>query len=91
MKLIQVTIQKNGAYFMYQIEVQRGIKGKSKSKVKEVLIDGIPFNKLQEYCIKNKFVITNKAIYQNNDLDDPILFKEKDRFVYKEREQLNGN
>ena len=87
MKLIQVSIIKQGVYFMYQLPVQRGIKGKSKSKVNEVLVVGIPMNKVQDYCLKENIIITNKAVYIN-DLDNPILFKEKDKFVYVERKEL---
>lgn len=37
-------------YIGYKVKVQRGIKGKTKSKVDELLIVGIPESKFDEFC-----------------------------------------
>lgn len=51
MKLVDVTRNKDGNfYFIYSVEVQRGIKEKSKSKVKELLIVGVNKNNVFNYC-----------------------------------------
>ena len=71
--LIQVNIKDFGAYFIYKVPVQRGIKGKTKSKVDEILSVGVPSKGLQAYCINHGLIITNKAVYYN-DLDNPILY-----------------
>ena len=74
---------------MYQIDVKRGMRGKTKGKVKEVLIVGIPKSAVENYCQTNKLIITNKAVYETT-LDNPILFKEDDSWTYKRREDING-
>ena len=71
--LIQVNINDFGAYFVYRVPVQRGIKGKTKSKVDEILSVGVPSKRLQAYCINHGLIITNKAVYYN-DLENPILY-----------------
>ena len=71
--LVQVSIHDFGAYFVYKVPVQRGIKGKSKSKVDEVISVGVPSKRLQAWCINQGLIITNKAVYYN-DLDNPILY-----------------
>lgn len=81
-ELIQVTVQSNGVYFMYRLEnVTRGIRGKTKGKVDEVIICGVPMKNVEKYCETNHLIITNKAVYQY-DFDNPILFKENGKFVY---------
>ena len=93
--LIQVSINYNKkkkklfGYFMYQIIVTRGLRGKNKGKVPEVLIMGIPNSALENYCGANNLIITNKAVYEG-DLDHPILWKEEESWTYKRREDLNG-
>lgn len=74
MKLIQVNLTPFGAYFLYKINVTRGIRGKSKGKVDEIIVVGIHKNKMQQYCIDHNLIITNKAVYMNNDMSKPILF-----------------
>lgn len=37
-------------YIGYKVKVQRGIKGKTKSKVDELLIVGIPESKFDDFC-----------------------------------------
>ena len=73
MKLIQLNLNKDGAYFMYQLEVTRGIRGNTKGKVDEVIIFGVPYDNLHRYCIEQHIFITNKAVYEN-DWDHPILW-----------------
>ena len=51
-KLIKVAVNDKGAYFIYEITVQRGIKGKTKSKVKELLIHEVPLSDLDNFCKK---------------------------------------
>ena len=64
-KLIQVSLTESGAYFIYELpKVVRGIRGKNRERVDEVLIHGVPKSKLQEFCIKNEIQITNLAVYQ---------------------------
>lgn len=87
MKLIQISLNKQGAYFMYQIEVARGLHGKNKGHVKEVLITGIPYNKVEKYCEQHNLIITNMTVYES-DLNNPILFKKKDSWTYVEKELL---
>ena len=86
-KLIQVSFNEKGVYFMYQIPVQRGIKGKTKSIVNELLIVGIPHKQVDVYCIKEKIYITNKYV-RDAETDDPILFRELDTWTYVEKEKL---
>ena len=63
MELIQVSLNKSGAYFMESIVAARGMHGKTKGHVKEVLIIGVPNSQLQSYCERNDICITNKAVY----------------------------
>ena len=63
MKIIQISQNENGDwYVMYQIPVQRGIKGKTKSKVNEVLIVGIPGSKFDSWCKKNNLVVRKESV-----------------------------
>ena len=49
--LVDVTINKDGNfYFIYSVEVQRGIRGKSKGKVNELLIVGVNKKNVESYC-----------------------------------------
>lgn len=89
MKLVQVSIQSNGVYFTYQLPVTRGIRGKDKGVVNELLIYGVPTKRVQAYCLKEKLVITDRAVYANNDLDQPILFRQGDSSTYVEEDKLN--
>ena len=84
--LIQVSINKSGVYFMYKVpQVKRGIRGKTKGKVDEVLIVGIPLKQVEEYCVRNNLIITNKAVYEE-DLDNPILYLNEEGTAYERRE-----
>lgn len=72
--LIQVDLIDIGAYFIYRINnVQRGIKGKSRGQVDEIIAVGVPRHKLQKYCVDNEIIITNQAVYLNNDMSKPYL------------------
>lgn len=42
-----------GFYVCHSIMVQRGIKGKSKIKVEEAIIVGVPKNQFKDFCIKH--------------------------------------
>ena len=63
-ELVQFSFNKSGGYFVYRLLVQRGIKGKTKSKVNELLIVGIPFKQMEKYCEEHEYIITSKALYQ---------------------------
>lgn len=88
MKLVQVALQSNGVYFMYKLPVKRGIRGKTKGKVDELFIVGIPLKKVQNYCLQKKLVISDRAVYENNDMNSPILFRKGNSTTYVERELL---
>lgn len=89
-ELVQVSIQSNGVYFAYRLpDVKRGIKGKTRAQVDELLIVGVPTKGVQDYCLREHLIITNKAVYQN-DLDNPILFRNGESFVYVEKEKLTN-
>lgn len=71
---------------MYKVpQVKRGIRGKTKGKVDEVLIVGIPLKKVEEYCENSNLIITNKAVYEG-DLDNPILYLNEEGTAYERRE-----
>lgn len=66
-ELKQISFTDGGAYFLYSLpNVTRGMHGKTKSKVDEVLILGVPYKYLQNYCVEKNIVITNKAVYIDN-------------------------
>ena len=60
MELIKICPNEHGCYFLYKIQVQRGIKGKTKSKVDELLIVGVPKRALSAYCKKIGVVIIDE-------------------------------
>ena len=46
-----ISKNKNGDYYVgFLVPVQRGIKGKNKGKVDELLIVGVPKNKFPSWC-----------------------------------------
>ena len=62
-KLTMIIFNKNGTlYALYKINVQRGIKGKSKSKVDETLIWGIPKTGVEKWLSKNNLDPLKKYI-----------------------------
>lgn len=75
MELVQLGLQKSGAYFTYKLPVQRGIRGKSKGKVDELMIIGIPYKNMERYCEQHNYIITNKALYIG-DMDNPVLIND---------------
>lgn len=57
-ELITISIQENGAYFIYKIpNVKRGIRGKNKGNVNELIIVGVPIDKLEQYCKKENITL----------------------------------
>ena len=81
--LIQVSLNRHGAYFMYSVpQVKRGIRGKTKGKVDEVLVVGVPLKNVESYCEKANLIITNKAVYEG-DLDNPILYLNEEGTAYE--------
>ena len=49
-----ISMNANGDFYVgYKVKVQRGIRGKTKSKVDEVLIVGVPKNDFKDFCLKN--------------------------------------
>ena len=60
MELVDVCPNEHGCYFIYKVKVQRGIKGKTKSKDDELLIIGVPKSKLDAACKKEGIVIINQ-------------------------------
>lgn len=54
MTLKWISKNENGDFYVcHSIMVQRGIKGKSKSKVEEVIIVGVPKNDFKDFCNKH--------------------------------------
>lgn len=75
-QLTKIAFNKNGSlYAIYKVNVQRGIKGKNKSKVDEVLIWGIPKSGAEKFLIKNnldpliKYLNTDTVINCVNDVE----------------------
>lgn len=83
MELVQISINPTGAYITYKIPVQRGIRGKTKSKVDELLIVGISLknDRFHNYCIKEGIYITNKAVYDAN-TEEKLLIRKDDSWTY---------
>lgn len=86
-KLIQVSLGESGGTFIYCVKVQRGIKGKARSKADEVLIVMIPNKKMNSYCVSEHIFITDKAVYSET-FDSPILFRDGDSSNYVEEDKL---
>lgn len=87
MELIGVNIHKFGVYFVYRILVKRGIKGKSRARVYEILSCGVPKRFVEKYCEDNGLIITDRAVYKDN-LKNPILFREGTSLNYIKKEEL---
>lgn len=87
-KLIQVSLDDSGAYFLYLIkDVNRGIRGKNRAKADEIISVGVPNKKLQNYCMQNNIFITNRAVYYK-DWNHPILYRKGDKLIFVEKEKL---
>lgn len=69
MKIEFIVQNENGDYYVgYKHKVQRGIKGKTRSKVDELLIIGIPKSKFKDYCEKEGIIIYDQQMeYESND------------------------
>ena len=54
MEIVFISQNQDGNYYVgYRVPVQRGIKGKTRSKVNELLIMGIPKSKMPDFCKKH--------------------------------------
>lgn len=79
--IIQISLNPHGAYITYLVEnVARGMHGKTKGHVNEVLIVGVPNSKLEAFCHKENIYITNLAV--RDSYTDTILLKRKDERGY---------
>jgi len=57
-ELQYIAKNKDGNYYaIYKVKVQRGIKGKTKSKVDELIIVGIPKSEFKDFCKKHNINI----------------------------------
>ena len=61
MKIQWISANENGDFYVgYKVNVTRGIRGKTKGKVDEVLIVGVPKAKFNDFCIKEGIVVSVK-------------------------------
>ena len=82
MRLVQISLNEKGsAYFIYSLPVKRGIRGKTKGKVNEVIIVGVPKKQIGSYCYKHNLVISSIYVYENN---IRILQRKGDQLVWEE-------
>lgn len=65
MKIDFISRNKDGNWYVgYRVKVQRGIKGKNRSKVDELLIVGIPDSKFDAWCKAQGLVVhCNDEVY----------------------------
>lgn len=75
MKLVRVSLKISekgvAGYFLYRMLVPRGMRGKTKAKVNEILAVGVPAHSMQRYCNDHHYCISNYYVYQ----DDKILLE----------------
>ena len=58
MEIKFISLNANGDFYVgYVTKVLRGIKGKTRKLVDEVLIVGIPQAKMNEFCIQHNLVV----------------------------------
>lgn len=58
MQLEFISRNKDGNYYVgYKIVVQRGIKGKTRSKANELIIIGVPKSKFKEFCKEHDIIL----------------------------------
>ena len=89
MRIVQIALCDFGAYITHLVpKVSRGMHGKSKGHVDELLIVGVPNSKLEKWCNDNKIYITNRAVY-NAETNEKILYRKGDTLTYVEKEKLN--
>ena len=63
MNIKWISKNNNGDFYVgYTVKVSRGIRGKTKSKVDEVLIIGIPKSEMESFC--NKHNINYKIVME---------------------------
>lgn len=82
-QMIQISVNPTGAYITYKVPVTRGIRGKTRGRVDELLIVGIPLknDRFQQWCIRNNIYITNKAVYDAR-TEEKLLIREGDSLNY---------
>ena len=62
-----ISKNKNGDYYFgFKVKVQRGIKGKTKSKVDELIIVGMPKEKVADFCKKEGIRLEDYITEQAN-------------------------
>lgn len=62
--LDKIAIQKNGAYFLYRVpKVARGMHGKTKGHVDELLIVGVPAKHFRNFCEKEGIKIEEGTVF----------------------------
>ena len=81
LKLVQISVDGSHTYIIHKVPVSRGIRGKSKGKVDELLIIGINTKYLHRFCCKNGIYITNKYV-RDAETDEILLEREGDFFNY---------
>lgn len=58
-----INCNENGDWYVgYRVKVQRGIKGKTKSKVDELLIVGIPGSQFNDFCKREGIIVKKESI-----------------------------
>lgn len=58
MEIVFISKNKNGDFYVgYKIQVNRGIRGKSRAHVDELLIVGIPKERFPKFCKQHNIVI----------------------------------
>ena len=82
-QLVQISVNNSGAYIMYKVPVSRGIRGKTRGKVDELLIVGVPIknDRFHQWCIRNNIYITNKGVYDSR-TEEKLLIREGNTFNY---------
>ena len=82
LKLIQLSVDGSHTYIMYQVPVNRGIRGKTRGKVNEVLIIGLNTKHLHRFCVNHDIFITNKYV-RDSDTEEIILVRKGDTLTYE--------
>lgn len=70
-EIVFVSCNSDGNFYVgYKIKVQRGIRGKSKSKVDELIIVGIPRDKFNKWCLLEGL----KVVVRDNESGDEYVY-----------------
>ena len=80
-QLIKFTLTKFGAYIIFKEKVARGIKRKNQPKADELLILGIPSDKLNDWCIENHLLVTSHYV-RDSETNEILLTRKEDSYVY---------